>query len=55
MKPAVLGKYLAQHRMFLEERGVSYSVRHGCTGNVLTLENVVVGEGCEGCDGNLGI
>lgn len=55
VKPAVLGKYLAQHRVFLEERGVAYSVRHGRTGNVLTLENMVAGEGCEGCDGNLGI
>lgn len=55
VKPAVLGKYLAQRRMFLQERGVSYSVKHGRSGNVLTLEKLGDGEGSEGCDGIFGI
>lgn len=47
---AVLGKHLAQHRLFLASRGISYDRKHVREGNILTLEKSI-GDGSEGCEG----
>lgn len=40
VSPAVFGKYLAQHSMFLEKNGVRYSKRHTSSGSLVTLERI---------------
>ena len=50
--PAVFGKYLAQHSMFLEKNGVRFSRRHTSSGSLVTLERIRVGDGNDSNDGN---
>ncbi|WP_314010208.1 hypothetical protein [Cryptobacterium curtum] len=45
VSPAVYGKYLAQHSMFLERNGVRYSKRHTSSGTLVTLERIEDGDG----------
>ena len=40
VSPAVFGKFLAQHSMFLEKNGVRYSKRHTSSGSLVTLERI---------------
>lgn len=44
VSPAVYGKYLAQHSMFLERNGVRYSKRHTSSGTLVTLERIGDGD-----------
>ena len=48
VSPAVFGKFLAQHSMFLEKNGVRYSKRHTSSGSLVTLERVGDGDGNDG-------
>lgn len=50
--PAVFGKYLAQHSMFLEKSGVRYSKRHTSSGSLVTFEHIGEGDGNDSNDGN---
>lgn len=52
VSPAVLGKYLAQHSMFLEKNGARYSKRHASSGSLVTLERIGDGDGNDSNDGN---
>lgn len=52
VSPAVFGKYLAQHSMFLEKNGVRYSKRHASSGSLVTLERIGDDDGNDGNDGN---
>lgn len=52
VSPAVFGKYLAQHSMFLEKNGVCYSKRHTSSGSLVTLERIGDGDGNDSNDGN---
>lgn len=51
---ATLGKFLAQHSVFMRLRGTAYSKKHTNTGQVVSLEKVA-GEGSEGDEGSCGI
>ena len=51
VSPAVFGKYLAQHSMFLEKNGVRYSKRHTSSGSIVTLERIGDGDGNDSNDG----
>lgn len=51
VSPAVFGKYLAQHSMFLEKNGVRYSKRHTSSGSMVTLERIGDGDGNDSNDG----
>lgn len=53
VSPAVFGKYLAQHSMFLEKSGVRYSKRHTSSGSLVTLESIGDDDGNDSNDGNL--
>lgn len=53
VSPAVFGKYLAQHSMFLEKNGVRFSKRHTSSGSLVTLERIGDGDGNDSNDGNL--
>lgn len=48
VSPAVFGKYLAQHSMFLEKNGVRYSKRHASSGSLVTLERIGDDDGNDG-------
>lgn len=37
---ATFGKFLAQHSVFMQSRGVAYGKRHTSAGQVITLEKV---------------
>lgn len=47
---ATFGKFLAQHSVFMQSRGVAYSKKHTSSGQVITLEKV----SCEGSEGDEG-
>ncbi len=51
VSPAVFGKYLAQHSMFLEKSGVRYSKRHTSSGSLVKLEHIGDDDGYDGYDG----
>ncbi|MEF9876660.1 MAG: hypothetical protein RR772_07120, partial [Gordonibacter sp.] len=48
VKPAVLGKYLAQYRTYLLGEGVSYAREYTRSGNIIVLGLITDCEGCEG-------
>lgn len=53
VSPAVFGKHLAQHSMFLEKNGVRCSKRHTSSGSMMTLERIGDGDGNDDSnDGN---
>lgn len=51
VSPAVFGKFLAQHSMFLEKNGVRYSKRHTSSGSMVTLERIGDDDGNDSNDG----
>lgn len=51
---AMFGKFLAQHSVFMQLRGVAYTKKHTNAGQVITLEKAI-GEGSEGDEGSLQI
>lgn len=48
VSPAVFGKHLAQHSMFLEKNGVRYSKRHTSSGSMVALERIGDGDSNDG-------
>lgn len=52
VSPAVFGKYLAQHSIFLEKNGVRYSKRHTSSSTLVTLARIGESDGNDSYDGN---